>query len=94
MSVGFLTPRVVRVIRGEQWSADTASDIHEIGKDTSLCLDAVILQLDEEVVPAEDLLVPGGGGQRGVEVAHLPLVAFLLRRIRGEHLCDFTTETS
>jgi hypothetical protein len=55
-----LAVRVVRVVRGEQRRADLASDLDELRIRVPLRRQAVVLELDEQVVLAEDLLQPAG----------------------------------
>src|SRR3970040_2037407 len=54
----------------------------------------MVLDLDEEVVPPEDVLEFRRCGDRRLEVARRPLVAFLRDEIGPEQLRDETTETS
>ena len=60
---------VVRVVGGEQRSADATSDLDQLRVRVALGLHAVVLQLDEQVVLAEDLLQPAGLLQRALLVA-------------------------
>ena len=60
---------VVTVVGGEQRRADLLGDLDELGVGLVLGGDAVVLQLDEQVVPAEDVLQPGGLLERALVVA-------------------------
>ena len=51
---------VVRVVRGQQRGLQLRSQFDEQRVGVALSLQAVVLQLDEEVVAAEDLLQPAG----------------------------------
>ncbi len=55
-----LAVRVVRIVRRQQRGADPSGDLDELRIGGPLLGNAVILQLDEEVVLAEDVLEPGG----------------------------------
>ena len=50
---------VVAVVGREQRGPDAAGDLNQLGVRPVLVRDAVVLQLDEEVVPAEDVLQTG-----------------------------------
>ena len=67
VGLGVLGPRVVAVVGGEQRRADALGDLDELRVGAGLLGDAVVLQLDEEVVAPEDLLEPAGLRQRLVE---------------------------
>ena len=51
---------VVAVVGGQQRRADPPGDLEQLRVGAVLVGDAVVLQLDEEVVAAEDVLQPGG----------------------------------
>ena len=55
-----LAPAVVAVVGGDQRGAEGAGDAHEAGIGPPLGVEAMILQLDKEVLPAEDVLKPSG----------------------------------
>ena len=55
---------VVAVVGGEQRRADAAGDLDQGRVGLVLFGKAVVLELDEEVAPAEDVLEPGGQGLR------------------------------
>jgi hypothetical protein len=55
-----LTVRVVRVVGGEQRRADPAGDLDQLRVGLVLGGEPVVLQFDEQVVLAEDLLQPAG----------------------------------
>ena len=57
---GVLAVGVVAVVGGEQRGVDAAGDLDELRVGALLVRDPVVLQLDEEVVPAEDVLQPSG----------------------------------
>ena len=57
---GVLAVRVVAVVGGEQRRADAPGDLDQLRVGPVLVGEAVVLQLDEEVVAAEDVLEPGG----------------------------------
>ena len=67
MGLGVVAVGVVAVVGGEQRRAELAGDLAEQRVGAVLLADAVVLQLDEEVVPAEDVLEPAGLLQRRVE---------------------------
>ena len=46
---------VVGVVGGDQSHLILPGQLDELGQDALLFLDAVVLQLDEEVLPAEDV---------------------------------------
>ena len=56
--------RVVAVVRGEQRHVDGAGDLHQLRVRPVLIGDAVVLELDEEVVATEDVLEPPRDGAR------------------------------
>ena len=60
--------RVVAVVGGQQRSVELAGDLQQLGVDPVLLRYAVVLQLDEEAVAAEDVLEAGrlGEGLGGV----------------------------
>ncbi len=60
---------VVRVVGRQQRRTDLASDLEQLGVGGPLFGDPVILDLDEEVVFAEDVLEPGGLLERHLVVA-------------------------
>ena len=72
---GVLAVRVVAVVGGEQRGIDAAGDLDELRVGALLVHDAVVLQFDVEVLPAEDVLQPSGpplglrhvAGQQGLE---------------------------
>ena len=57
--------RVVAVVRREQRRVDRAGDLHQLRVRALLVGDAVVLQLDEEVVAPEDVLEPARDRERG-----------------------------
>ena len=61
--------RVVRVVGGDQRRADAPGQLDQLGVGRALLGQAVILQLDEEVVLAEDVLEAGCLLGRAVDVA-------------------------
>jgi len=85
MGLVFGASGVVGVVGGEQRGTNLFRDLHQVGHNPPLCFDAVVLDFDEEVVLAEDVLEPGGGGDGGVEVTDLALVG-LLPGIWGKQL--------
>ena len=66
--LGVVAVRVVAVVGGEQRRADRARDAEQVDVDPVLLGQAVVLQLDEEVVAAEDLLEARGRGEGAVVV--------------------------
>src|SRR6202011_2393362 len=66
---GVLPPGVVAVVGGEQRGPDPAGDVEQLRVGLALLLEAMVLQLDEELVAAEDVLEPRRGGARRLEVA-------------------------
>ncbi len=67
--LGVLGTRVVAVVGGEQRRAELRGDLDELRVGLVLRGDAVVLQLDEEVVAPEDVLQLAGLVQRGFVVA-------------------------
>ncbi len=59
---------VVRVVGGDDGRTDAAGDLDQLRVGVALGLQPVVLQLDEQVVPAEDLLQPAGLLQRALLV--------------------------
>ena len=62
MSDSVLAPAVMAVVGGDQRGVERAGDADEAGIGPALCVEAVILQLDEQVLPAEDVLKPSRPG--------------------------------
>ncbi|MBV6508734.1 MAG: hypothetical protein JJLCMIEE_01800 [Acidimicrobiales bacterium] len=60
MGDGIVTPHIVTVVGGDHRSIEVLCDAQQLRVGTPLVVDAVILQLDEEVVPTEDLLQSTG----------------------------------
>jgi hypothetical protein len=60
---------VVAVVGGQQRRPDALGQLDELRVGLVLLGDAVVLQLDEQVVAAEDVLQAGGLGHRPLEVA-------------------------
>ena len=58
--------RVVAVVRREQRRLELARDVEQRADDAHVVVDAVVLQLDEEVVAAEDVLEARRGFERGL----------------------------
>ena len=56
MSDRVLAPAVMAVVRGDQRGVERAGNPYEAGIRPPLCIEPVILQLDKEVLPAEDVL--------------------------------------
>jgi len=83
---------VVGVVRREEGGADAPGDLDEVGEDPALGGDAVVLDLDEEVVLPEDVLVFPGRLEGGVEVPDRALVALLAGGVGGEVLGDLPAE--
>ena len=77
-----LAVRVVAVVRGEQRRVEAPGDLDQLRVGPLLLGEAVVLQLDEEVVAAEDVLEPAGPPLR------LRLVA------RQQRLEDHPAQTS
>ena len=69
MGHGVVAVRVVAVVGGQQRRADAPGDLEQLRVGAVLLGDAVVLQLDEEVVAPEDVLEPAGLLERAVEVA-------------------------
>ncbi len=63
-----LAPAVMAVVRGDERGVDGPGDPDEARIRLPLRIEPMILQLDEEALPAEDVLKAPGKGQRGVEV--------------------------
>ena len=61
--------RVVAVVGGEERGADLLGDLDQLRVRVALGLQTVVLQFDEQVVAAEDVLQPGGLGERTLVVA-------------------------
>ena len=66
MGLGVVLMGVVGVVRGEDRRVDLASDLEQLWVGGALLGDALILQLDEEVVAPEDVLETSGVRERGV----------------------------
>ena len=64
---GVVAVHVVAVVGGEQRRLDPSGDLEQLRVCAVLLGDAVVLDLDEEVVATEDVLEAGGLGQRRVE---------------------------
>ncbi len=94
MSVRLLRVCVVAVVGGEEGRADVRGNRDEVAHDLGLGGDAVVLQLDEEVAAAEDVLIHGGGVASGRVVPDLAQVAFLGGGVWGEQLGDVAAEAS
>ena len=60
MGLGVVLMGVVRVVRGEDRRLDLAGDLEQLRVGGALLGDALILQLDEEVVAPEDVLETSG----------------------------------
>ena len=60
MGLGVVLMGVVGVVRGEDRRVDLASDLEQLWVGGALLGDALILQLDEEVVAPEDVLETSG----------------------------------
>ena len=71
---------VVRVVGGDQRRADLAGDLDQLRVGVALGLQAVVLQLDEQVVLAEDVLQPAGLVERALLVAAAAATAARARR--------------
>ena len=84
---------VVGIVGGQQGGADLLRDRNQIGEDPPLGFDSMIAQLNEEVIPAEYVLIHGGGCDRTVEVSTCLSVSFLARRVRREEARNVTAET-
>ena len=69
MGIVFILMRVVGVVRGEQWRLDFLGDLEQLWIGPMLLSDAVILDLDEEVVATEDVLQACGLLERTLLVA-------------------------
>ena len=63
MGLGVAAVGVVAVVGGQEWRADGVCDLDELRVGLDLLRQTVILQFDEEVPLAEDLLEAGGPGQ-------------------------------
>ena len=61
--------RVVAVVGGEERGADLLGDLDQLRVRVALGLQTVVLQFDEQVVAPEDVLQPGGLGERTLLVA-------------------------
>ena len=72
---------VVRVVGGEQRGADPLGDLDQLRVRVALRRQAVVLQLDEQVVLAEDVLQPAGLLERAL--ARRPAAAPAARGRRG-----------
>ena len=70
MRLGVVLVRVVAVVRGEQRRLELAGDVEQRRVGLRLLGEAVVLQLDEEVVAPEDVLE----ARRGLERARLVAV--------------------
>ncbi len=90
---GLARIRVVAVIRREQRSVDVPGDLEQIVHDLLLGRDPVVLHLDEEVLPAEDILVHAGRLEGGAVVAHLTDVPLFARSVGGQQLGNVAPET-
>ncbi|CAB4582032.1 unannotated protein [freshwater metagenome] len=82
MAVGVVTVRVVRIVGGQQRRPEILGDAHQKGIRALLRRNAVVLQFDEQVVLAEDLLKTSRLGE-GVVVV-----------VAQEGLQNVTTETT
>src|SRR5690606_31395972 len=69
-------------------------DFEQVGHDPALSFDPVILDLDEEIVPSDNVLKLGCRGEGGIEVSHSTLAAFFGGGVGCEQLRYQTTETS
>ena len=63
---GVFLRRVVAVVRREQRRVQLARDVEQRADDLGVVVDAVVLQLDEEVLATEDVLEARGGFERGL----------------------------
>jgi hypothetical protein len=90
---GVLGSGVVGVVGRQQRSVETSGDVDEIGHDALLALDAVILELDEEAVPPEDVLEFAGGGKGGVEIPGAGVGALLHPEVGAEELGNQPAQT-
>ena len=66
MGLGVVLMGVVGVVRGEDRRVDLASDLEQLWVGGALLGDALILQLDEEVVAPENVLETSGVLEREV----------------------------
>ena len=66
VGLGVVLMGVVRVVRGEDRRLDLASDLEQLRVSGALLGDALILQLDEEVVAPEDVLETSGVLERSI----------------------------
>ena len=66
VGLGVVLMGVVRVVRGEDRRLDLASDLEQLRVRGALLGDALILQLDEEVVAPEDVLETSGVLERSI----------------------------
>jgi hypothetical protein len=94
VSSGVLGSRVVGVVGGEKRGVETPGYLEQVAHDLLLGGDAVVLDLDEEVVPPEDVLELGGGGQSSVEVAGLGAGVLFEAVVGAEELGHQATETA
>ena len=69
MRLPVLVVDVVDVVGGDDFEAEFGGDPQQVGDDAALFLDAVVHQLDDEVVLAEDVDELGGCGSCLVEFA-------------------------
>ena len=69
MGLGVVLMGVVGVVRGEDRRVDLASDLEQLWVGGALLGDALILQLDEEVVAPEDVLETSGVLERSIMLA-------------------------
>ena len=57
------------VVGGQERRADAPGHVDQLRVGLPLLVEAVVLQLDEQVVPPEDVLQPGGQGGGLLDVA-------------------------
>ena len=80
MGLGVRGVGVVQVVGGQQRELQVLGQAQEVGTGAALDLDAVVHELAEEVVRAEDVAVVGGGLARLLVLADLQPAVDLARR--------------
>ena len=94
MSIVLVSSGVVSVVRRQQRSAGVRRDGEEVGHDRLLRRQPVVLDLDEEVLLAKDVLELAGCGDGGLVVTDLSLVPLLTHRVRCQELGHHSAQTT
>ncbi len=82
----FVPPGVVGVIGGHQRGADFSGNLDQVGHDPLLRLETMILDLDEEVLPTEDVLIMRGSLEGTFEIPGGAALAIFARGVGSQPL--------